>query len=211
MTDTADLVKCLRKYQNEPFMTIGARPWVAECIGALSSTQARADKLEEELAALRDELKVSQTGDSWRAYHLANYSLGKAIDDPYEDRALFSRINRVKRWYDDVKARAESAESSLAAAKERVRLLELEILELNSKLESEIDHTTRATELRRQHQRRALAAESALKDVRNAALEEAARIADNHSYPSKPAESLWGIERTAIGQSIRALKTAGKE
>ena len=35
--------------------------------------------------------------------------------------------------------------------------------------------------------------------------ERAAWAADHHDYPSKTAESLWGIERTLIGATIRAL------
>lgn len=35
--------------------------------------------------------------------------------------------------------------------------------------------------------------------------ERAACAADHHDYPSKTAESLWGIERTLIGATIRAL------
>ena len=35
--------------------------------------------------------------------------------------------------------------------------------------------------------------------------ERAARTADKHPYPAKTAESLWGIERTCIGNAIRAL------
>lgn len=40
--------------------------------------------------------------------------------------------------------------------------------------------------------------------------EAAARTADKHPYPAKTAESLWGIERTCIGNAIRVLPLPGQ-
>src|SRR5690606_31277983 len=102
--DTAELVRVLREQAKKDsakiFLPVDVYPeWQAAA--ALEATQARADKLEAELAEAKREI------ERLRENH----------------RVAVHRKRVTGEYRDDFKARAEAAEASLAAAKERVKKL----------------------------------------------------------------------------------------